>query len=202
MADQSAGLLRLAAALHPLDSDLEQLPVVGYRPDDEDWQPSPAAVLVPIRLDAELGVILTVRSRHLPQHAGQVSLPGGGPDSGEVSPVATALREADEEIGIKVDQVRPLGLLARCDTITAYRITPVVGLIPASAVLRPNPAEVSEAFSVPLARVLDLSSYRSHRIERAGKTFEAWSMCSDHRPIWGATAAILRELALMVDRGN
>ncbi len=200
MAEQSAGLLRLAAALHPLDTDPKQLPVVGYRPDGEDWKPSPAAVLVPICLDAEHAVILTVRSRHLPHHAGQVSLPGGSPNPGEVSPVVTALREANEEIGISVDQVRPLGLLPRCDTITAYRITPVVGLVTTATALQPNPDEVSEAFSVPLARVLDPSSYRSHRIERAGKTFEAWSMCSDHRPIWGATAAILRELAMMVEK--
>ncbi len=197
MVDANAGLLRLAASLHPLDSDPEQLPIVGYRPKKHDWNPAPAAVLVPIRLDGEHGVVLTVRSRHLPHHAGQVSLPGGSPDAGETSPVAVALREAAEEIGLDPAQVRPLGLSTRCDTITAYRIVPVVAVFPESVQLQPNPDEVSEAFSIPLSRVLNLASYRSHRIERGGEVFEAWSLCSDHRPIWGATAAILRELALM-----
>ncbi len=199
MADLSAELVRLAAALYPLSSDSSNLPVVGYRPPREDWTPAPAAVLVPIRLDADHGVLLTVRSRSLPHHAGQVSLPGGSPDPGEVSPLETALREANEEIGLKPSQVRPLGMLPCFDTITAFRIVPVVALVAEAAVIRPNPAEVSETFSVPLSRVLDLASYRCHAIERDGQVFEAWSMCSGHRPVWGATAAILRELALLVD---
>ncbi|TVQ36047.1 MAG: CoA pyrophosphatase [Wenzhouxiangella sp.] len=200
MADTSAGLLRLAAALFPLGSNPDQLPVVGYRPDDLQWSPASAAVLVPIQLGRTYQVILTVRSRGLPQHAGQVSLPGGGPRPGERGPVETALREASEEIGLRSDQVRPLGLLPCCDTITAFRIVPVVALIAESAVLKPDPAEVSEAFSMPLAQVLDLDSYRRHHVERSGQVFEAWSMRSGHRPVWGATAAILRELALLADQ--
>ncbi|TVR94821.1 MAG: CoA pyrophosphatase [Wenzhouxiangellaceae bacterium] len=202
MTSSSTRLLNLAAALHPLETELDRLPVVGYRPSASNWSPAPAAVLVPILVGEDGGVVLTVRSRALTHHAGQVSLPGGGPQDGEGFPLATALREAGEEIGLPEQRVRPLGLLACCDTITAFRIVPVVALVPASVNLKPNHTEVSETFTLPLDLVLDPDSYRRHEVLRGGDCFEAWSMKSGHRPVWGATAAILREMALLATSGS
>jgi 8-oxo-dGTP pyrophosphatase MutT (NUDIX family) len=193
LSDRLSGLSRV---LHPLDQYPDSLPVRGFRPPAGPWQPQPAAVLIPIVLKPDPCIVLTVRSESLVKHAGQVALPGGGQDGNEPFPVGTALREAHEEVGLAPDAVRLLGLLDCFDTITAFRILPVVGLIEGPVSLSACPGEVREVFRVPLEDALDLSSYRCHDIIRDGFSFEVWSMRSGHRPIWGATAAILRQLAI------
>jgi 8-oxo-dGTP pyrophosphatase MutT (NUDIX family) len=195
MTEDSALLSELAAALHPLDSAPESLPVRGFKPPGGRWQPRPAAVLIAIVLEPSPRVVLTVRSQAMAAHAGQVALPGGGRTGQEDFPVGTALREAAEEVGIDCTSVEPLGLLDNFDTISSFRISPVVGIVRGPVRLRPCPDEVLEIFCMPLAHVMNCDSYRRHAITRDGFTFEAWSMKSGCRPVWGATAAILQELA-------
>lgn len=194
MIEIDARLARLASYLHPLDSRTDSLPVQGYRPPGDRWRPVPAAVLVALVLDPEPHVLLTVRNRRLSRHAGQVALPGGRAEPDEPFPVATALREAREEVGLKPEQVELLGLLDRFDTITGFRISPVVAAVHGPAEWQACPLEVAQIFTLPLVRVLDPESYRRHEIRRGGFSHEAWTMKSGCRPIWGATAAILRAL--------
>jgi 8-oxo-dGTP pyrophosphatase MutT (NUDIX family) len=193
-------LARLTTSLHPLDTTLDELPVSGFRPAKGRWQPQLAAVLVAVVQDPEPSVVLTVRSRDMAKHAGQVALPGGGRCGDEHFPVGTALRETAEEIGLEPDQVQLLGLLDHFDTISAYRVTPVVGWVDMPLAFSPCPREVCEIFTVPLSQVMDLDSYRRHIIDRDGHRYDFWSMKTAARwPVWGATAAILRELALRHD---
>ncbi|MEE4329819.1 MAG: CoA pyrophosphatase [Wenzhouxiangella sp.] len=181
--------------LHPLDAAPDSLPIQGYRERSDRRRPIPAAVLVTLVLDDQPHVLLTVRNRRMARHGGQVALPGGRAEPGERFPVATALREAREEVGLEPGSVELLGLLDRFDTITGYRISPVVGVVHAPVEWRACPREVAQIFGLPLSCVLDPSSFRRHEIRRGGSTHEAWTMKAGCRPIWGATAAILRCLA-------
>lgn len=188
-------LSRLSSRLFPPESRLDDLPVDGYRPPRGAWHPRPAAVLVPIVLGPNPAVILTVRSGALKSHAGQVALPGGGRHGAESFPLATALRESQEEIGIPPQAVRVLGLARRFDTISAYRVVPVIGLLRAAPDLTACPREVLQIFRVPLVKVLDAASYCRHEVRHRRRQYEVWSMRSQRWPIWGATAAILAHLA-------
>lgn len=193
--EPDARLERLASALHAVDTPVEDLAVDGYRPAGDAWRPRPAAVLVAIVLKPEPAVILTVRSDLMNSHAGQVALPGGGRCGTEVFPLGTALRESSEEIGIAPGDVRILGMTRCFDTITAYRVVPVVGVIDIAPVLTACPREVRTIFRVPLGRVLDPSSYCRHDVRHRARHYELWSMRSECWPVWGATAAILAHLA-------
>lgn len=186
---------RLTANLHALDAETESLPIQRSGSGAARRRPVPAAVLIVLVLDREPHVLLTVRNRRMAQHAGQVALPGGRAEAGESFPVATALREAWEEVGLEPDKVELVGLLDRFDTITGYRISPVVGVVRQTAEWRACPQEVAQIFGLPLASILDPSNFRRHEIRRGGATHEAWTMRSGCRPIWGATATILRSLS-------
>ncbi|MFW5927292.1 MAG: CoA pyrophosphatase [Wenzhouxiangella sp.] len=188
-------LAGLQEKLHPLGTSLDDLPVTGYRPGRADWTPRPAAVLVPLRMGDSPGVVLTVRSRTMTLHAGQVAFPGGRREGDESFPLGTALREAQEEIGVDASEIVPLGLLDRFDTITGYRITPVVARIDPGCRLRPCPDEVEEIFCLSLGRALDPASYRSHRVAHGSRQFRLVSIGHSRRLIWGATAAMLEQLA-------
>lgn len=192
-------LQRLSSSLFPPDTNIEDLAVDGYRPAQGPWRPRPAAVLVPIVLGPRPSLILTVRSGAMNRHAGQVALPGGGRNEEERFPVATALRETEEETGIPAAAVRVRGILRRFDTISAYRVIPVVGTLDMVPEIRLCPEEVRAVFQVPLERVLDPASYRRHRVRHRHREYEVWSMLSEHWPIWGATAAILAHLAELAD---
>jgi len=159
----------------------------------------PAAVLVPlVAREAGVGVLLTQRTSHLHDHAGQISFPGGRVDAGDRDPVHTALRETEEEIGLPQAAVEVIGALPQYVTATGYAVTPVIGLIerPFAPVL--DRFEVAEVFEVPLAFLMDPANHERRRIEFAGatRTFYAmpWTSAARRYFIWGATAAMLRNL--------
>ena len=163
-----------------------------------------AAVLVPlVRRAAGLTVLLTRRTDHLNDHAGQVSFPGGRTDPEDADAVATALREAHEEVGLSADEVEVIGRLPTYTTVTAYEVTPVVGLLDPPRALRLDPFEVAEVFEVPLAWLMNPANHQRHAFEFRGATREFFSIpwqASDASGatrryfIWGATAAMLRNL--------
>lgn len=153
-----------------------------------------AAVLVPVLDKPEPEILLTVRAETLPQHPGQVSFPGGAVDRGDRSAISTALREAEEEIGLDWSQVSPVGFLDRLDTISDYRVLPVVGLIDPTFVWQPNQHEVSEVFTAPLELVVDHDQYTHHEYEHEGTRGVTSSLHWQGHMIWGITAAILLNL--------
>lgn len=154
--------------------------------------PIPAAVLIPIVLrPTGLTVLLTQRTAHLRDHAGQVSFPGGRCEPDDASPQATALRESSEEVGIEPEQVEILATLPDYFTSTGFRVTPVVGLVTPPLNLRLDDFEVAEVFEPPLDFLLDPASYQRHQIERAGKLHSYWAVPWQGYFIWGATAGML-----------
>lgn len=158
--------------------------------------PAQAAVLIPLVMRDELTVLLTQRTEQLSTHSGQVAFPGGKQDPEDVDATATALREAQEEIGLAADQVEVLGSLPVYETGTAFFVTPVVALVQPSMQLQPNPYEVADVFEVPLRFLLDPSNHLRHRLHWQGMEREWYSMPYDdagrERYIWGATAGMLR----------
>jgi 8-oxo-dGTP pyrophosphatase MutT (NUDIX family) len=154
-----------------------------------------AAVLVPVvERGGEAAVILTVRTDHLPSHAGQVAFPGGKLDAGDADPAAAALREAEEEIGLSRLLVRPLGYGDPYVTTSGYRVVPVVGLIAGDPVLTPNPAEVADVFEVPLAFLMSPANHHAIEREWRGAVRRSFEMPYAGRRIWGVTAGIIRTL--------
>jgi 8-oxo-dGTP pyrophosphatase MutT (NUDIX family) len=159
-----------------------------------------AAVLVPIVARASgLSVLLTMRTAHLTEHAGQISFPGGRCEDVDENAVATALRETSEEVGIDAHHVDVLGCLPDYITGTGYHVRPVVGLISEGFNLAPDPREVAEVFEVPLVFLMDPQHHeqRIYRWEGGERRFYAmpYPRVSDGRHfIWGATAGMLRNL--------
>lgn len=187
----------------------------GTRPPDDptqvdveagtrNWRPgfrkrlpdtlAPAAVLIPIvDRPGELAVLLTRRSANLQDHAGQVSFPGGRTDAGDADIVETALREAQEELGISPRQVEVVGCLQPIPTLSGYAVTPVVGLLADGIPLTLDRTEVESAFEVPLGYLLDPANqhHRSGDEDRVAIPFE---FHFDGHCIWGVTASILVHL--------
>jgi 8-oxo-dGTP pyrophosphatase MutT (NUDIX family) len=161
-------------------------------------EPRPAAVLVPLVVRGDsVQVLLTERTAHLSDHAGQISFPGGRVEQRDASPVATALRETEEEIGLGAELVNVVGALPEYTTVTGYRVTPVVGLIERAFSLTLDSFEVSEAFEVPLAFLMDPAHHERRMVAVGGatRTFYAMPYQAARRYfIWGATAAMLRNL--------
>jgi 8-oxo-dGTP pyrophosphatase MutT (NUDIX family) len=153
-----------------------------------------AAVLVPVVLrDSGLTVLLTQRTEHLTDHAGQVSFPGGRVEHSDPNPIATALRETHEETGVAAEHIDVLGSLPRYLTGTGYAITPVTGLVRPSFELAPDEFEVAQVFEVPLAYLTDPANYRLHRAQLPdGSVRQYYSVPFEDYFIWGATAAMLR----------
>lgn len=159
--------------------------------------PIPASVLMPIVMRPEgMTLLLTQRTAHLNDHAGQVSLPGGRVDAVDASPIATALRETEEEIGLHRRHVEVLGTLPDYFTGTGFCVTTVVALVQPPFELRADPFEVAEIFEVPLAFLMNGANHQRRTIEQpdgAGRrTF--YAMPYDRFFIWGATAGMLRNL--------
>jgi len=154
----------------------------------------PAAVLAPIvTRPAGLNVLLTLRASQLRSHSGQIAFPGGKIDPGE-SPLAAALREAREEIGLEARFVEPLGWLDPYLTGTGFRIAPLVALVDPGFSLMINAREVDEAFETPFAFLMDAANHRVDEREWQGRTRKFYAMPHKGRYIWGATAGILRTM--------
>jgi 8-oxo-dGTP pyrophosphatase MutT (NUDIX family) len=160
--------------------------------------PRPAAVLVPlVQRPHGLNVLLTQRTAHLHDHAGQISFPGGRVEESDASFIATALRETEEEIGLAPQAVEVIGKLPEYLVATGYEVTPVVGVIERDFTLRLDEFEVAEVFEVPLAFLMDPANHERRTITLAGthRTFYAMPYQGRRRYfIWGATAAMLRNL--------
>ncbi len=155
----------------------------------------PAAVLVPIVLGALPSVLLTKRTSHLTKHPGQVSFPGGRIDPEDSGAEAAALREAYEEVGLPPASVEVLGRLADHVTGTGYRITPVVALLSPGLRYVLSPHEVAEIFELPISLILDPKAPQRQRQHVGGVWREYWVWPHPEHFIWGATAAILVQLA-------
>lgn len=158
-----------------------------------------AAVLIALVSRPEgLTVLLTQRTDHLHDHAGQISFAGGRRDEGDADATATALREAQEEIGLHVRHVEVIGTLPLYTTGTAYRITPVVALVTPTFTLTLDSFEVAEAFEVPLAFLMNPANHQKRYLEHDGVRREFFAMPYEANGkryfIWGATAAMLRNL--------
>ncbi len=164
--------------------------------DGHLWRQSealrPAAVLVPVvRREAGLTVLLTQRTDHLYDHAGQISFPGGRSEAHDTSPAATALRETFEEIGLPHSHVEVLGYLPEYATVTGYHVTPVVGLVDPPQTFKLDAFEVAEAFEVPLTFFLDSGNHQRNTLQYQGRTRHYYAMPYEQRYIWGATAGML-----------
>ena len=156
---------------------------------------TPAAVLFPIVLrDDGHTVLLTQRTAHLRDHAGQISFPGGRVEEEDPSPVATALRETEEEIGLSRAHVEILGYLPEYRTGTGFRVTPVVALVKPPFELALDAFEVAEAFEVPLAFLLDPANHQRHSLHYRGALRHFFAMPYGDYFIWGATAGMIRSL--------
>lgn len=159
--------------------------------------PTPASVLMPLVVrDDGLTMLLTQRTAHLNDHAGQISLPGGRVDEVDTSVVDTALRETEEEVGLHRRHIEVLGSLPDYFTGTGFRVTPVVSLVRPPFDLRADPFEVAEIFEVPLAFLMDGMNHQRRTIDLpegiGPRTF--YTMPYERFFIWGATAGMLRNL--------
>lgn len=156
---------------------------------------TPAAVLFPIVVRPEgHTVLLTQRTAHLRDHAGQVSFPGGRVEAGDATPIDTALRETEEEIGLARRHIEILGFLPEYRTGTGFRVMPVVGLVHPPFDLRLDTFEVAEAFEVPLSFLLDTSNHQRHSLHHRGALRHYLAMPYGDYFIWGATAGMIRSL--------
>jgi len=195
-------LPRLQTKLHDLDAPISQIPLMSAAPQKDGVRPRPAAVLLPIHVhtDQTPSLLLTVRSRRLQHHPGQIAFPGGAADRDDLGPAATAMREAWEEVGMPTQQVQPLGYLDRLDTISGFRVVPVIAQVQGDYALNLCEQEVDEVFHLPLSIAAQPSSYHFERREHHGKTFRLPVLQFHDWRIWGATAIMLwRFSALMND---
>ena len=177
-------------------------PPLAQGPGDGSGALTPASVLIPIVLrSTSPTILLTRRTAHLNDHAGQIAFPGGRRDPTDLSPQHTALREAHEEVGLTPDYVEVLGQMPDYRTITQYVVTPVVALVRPGFSLAVDPFEVAEAFEVPLAYLMNPANHHQRTVpagpeDPGGRRFWAmpWQDNGQEYFIWGATAAMLRNL--------
>ena len=152
----------------------------------------PAAVLVPlVRRDEGLHVILTRRTDHLSDHAGQISFPGGRQEDHDNTLEETALRETEEEIGLSRTHIELVGRLDDYYTVTGYRVTPVVGLITPPFDLAPDAHEVAEVFEVPLEFIVEPQNQKLQTVTFEGAKRRYFAIPYQEYYIWGATAGML-----------
>lgn len=185
--------------LDKLRASLLAEPKVGHfvQEDGAGDQPlTPAAVLFPIVLrDDGHTVLLTQRTAHLRDHAGQISFPGGRVEEQDLTPIETALRETEEEIGLSRERIEIVGFLPEYRTGTGFRVTPVVALVRPPFDLQPDPFEVAEIFEVPLAFLIDPANHQQHSLHYRGALRNYFAMPYGEYFIWGATAGMIRSLS-------
>lgn len=195
-------LLSLAGALrHPpaASSDYDLNPDVRLR---GNRQLRAAAVLVSVDLTGVSPALwLTKRSSALQHHPGQVAFPGGKQDAADADLAATALREAEEEIGLPPEQVEIIGWLSPHETVTGFLVTPVVGVIRTPFTPRPEAGEVDEAFAVPMSHVLDTRRFSVQSRRWQGQRRRYYTIPYGPYYIWGATARMLFALADATQKG-
>ena len=156
---------------------------------------TPAAVLVPIVDRPDPTVILTLRPETMRKHPGQISFPGGRIDPGDDGPIAAALREAEEEIGLPPQEVEIIGIADRYRTVTGFEVTPVVGIVPPDLPLSPHPGEVAAMFEAPLHYLLDPAHQHVRSAMWRGQERHYYEIDYEGRRIWGATAAMIVNLS-------
>lgn len=205
----SAFRARIEAVLDPLTGMGAEIGQSDYdlNPQDRPRETvalRPAAVLVPVveHLDGA-AMLLTRRADTLRQHTGQIAFPGGRCDPGE-SVVETALREAEEEVGLDRRFVEVAGLLTPYQTVTGYAVTPVVGFVTPGFSLTLNPGEVAEAFEAPFDFLMDTANHLRHHLEPPGGGDRRYyyAMPYEDYYIWGATAGMLRGLSDRLERAK
>jgi 8-oxo-dGTP pyrophosphatase MutT (NUDIX family) len=169
---------------------------LGDRPEAPRGRPlRPAAVLIAlVEREAALHVLLTRRTKHLHDHAGQISLPGGRAEPGDASIEETALREAEEEVGLARGRVEVLGRINDYVTVTGYSVTPVVGLVRPPLVLAADAFEVDEIFEVPLPVILDPQNHQRNTVIAPEGRRQYFAIPHERWYIWGATASMLLNL--------
>jgi 8-oxo-dGTP pyrophosphatase MutT (NUDIX family) len=156
---------------------------------------TPAAVLIPLVMyENELKILLTQRTAHLYDHPGQISFPGGRSDPQDSSAIDTALREAEEEIGLPASRVEVLGSLPHYLTITGYQVTPVVSLVDAGHSYAPDEFEVADIFEVPMEYLMNPHHHEQRMWESPQGYRRFYAMPYENKFIWGATAGMLRNL--------
>jgi 8-oxo-dGTP pyrophosphatase MutT (NUDIX family) len=171
-------------------------PEVRTEPRFTQKQMAQASVLIPIIAHEQPTVLLTQRTSHLANHSGQIAFPGGKVDDTDTDAIMTALREAQEEVGLAADFIQVLGTLPIYTTGSAFIITPVVALVRPGFTLELNPGEVADVFEVPLDFLMNPAHHRRHTLTIEGLERHWFSMpyqdLQTERFIWGATAGMLR----------
>ncbi|MCQ8185622.1 NUDIX hydrolase [Parvularcula maris] len=208
----SALLAQLEASLRTKDASRERFlfrelnPGLPHTPilNKPPSKPRPAAVLIGVRMSDEPTVILTLRAPTMPSHAGQIALPGGMPSEGDDGFVGTAIREAEEEVGLSPSAVRVLGSYGPHHGGLGYVVTPVLAAVRGDADVVADPREVADVFEVPLASLLDLSGHVTENRQFKEVTYQMYAVPSldtagRHWNIWGLTAGILRTMAECMD---
>ncbi|MFN2543001.1 MAG: CoA pyrophosphatase [Actinomycetota bacterium] len=161
----------------------------------------PAAVLLPFVEGSEPSIVFTKRTDDLPRHPGEISFPGGMRSEGDVDPLATALRETEEELGLSRDLVDVLGALEPLETFTTgFTIVPFVGALEADPAFAANPSEIAEVLEFPVSRLLEVE--RPMSWDKEGQTWWGHVCELDGHTIWGATGRILHEFLELLRKEN
>lgn len=158
-----------------------------------------AAVLLPLVERDELSVLFTQRAAHLKHHAGQVSFPGGKREPGDNNLCLTALREAEEEIGLHPKHVQVVGRLSEYRTFTGFAVTPIIGMVSPNADFTADKGEVARIFEVPLSYLLNRDNHLAYPFTRKRISANVYFIPWEDTFIWGATAAFIRTLSLQLD---
>jgi 8-oxo-dGTP pyrophosphatase MutT (NUDIX family) len=190
---------RLRTRLDPLDAAAATARTRSDNDLNPDWdnhpETRPAAILAPIVKRASGWTMLfTERAKETPAHPGQISFPGGRVQENDASATETALRETFEEIGLARRFISPIGAWDRYDTITGYRVTPIVALVDPGFDLILDPREVAAVFEAPLDFLMDPANHEKREAEYRGRRRFYYVMPYEGHFIWGATAGMIRAL--------